>query len=169
MKKPLLTISNTLSFIRAPLAFLFLQDNAIVRVVAIVLAMFTDSIDGYLARRSRSTSRFGAILDPSMDKFFVYFALIVFYFEGCLHMLEVVVMLSRDFFLLFYASVMFIRQKSITLRAIRSGKVTTALQFFILIALALGISVSWMIYGAFLVLGFLAYCELLVTGRCRVE
>ena len=33
--------------------------------------MFTDSIDGYIARRSKSVSRFGAILDPAMDKFFV--------------------------------------------------------------------------------------------------
>ena len=64
--------------------------------------MATDSIDGYLARRNRSVTRFGAILDPAMDKFFVYFALSVFYFEGRLGMLEALAMLSRDFFLVLY-------------------------------------------------------------------
>jgi CDP-diacylglycerol---glycerol-3-phosphate 3-phosphatidyltransferase len=159
----LITLSNSLSFIRAPLAFLFLQDSPTLRLAAIFLAMLTDSIDGYLARRNQSTSRFGAILDPAMDKFFVYFALAVFYFEGRISPLETSAMLSRDFFVLIYGFLMvsFGRWRLIVFRAVRWGKVTTALQFLVLIALTMQWPVPWIVYASFLIMGALAFVELL--------
>lgn len=158
----MLTASNSLSFIRAPLAFLFLQENSTLRIIAILLAMITDSIDGYLARRSQSVSRFGAILDPTMDKFFVYFAMIVLFLESKLGPWEMSAMLSRDFFLCLYGFLMLItkRWKSIIFRAIRWGKVTTALQFFILIVLVLGLSIPWYIFALFVAMGWFAFLEL---------
>lgn len=161
----MLTASNSLSFIRAPLAFLFLQENTSLRVIAIILAMITDSIDGYLARRSQSVSRFGAILDPTMDKFFVYFAMIVLFLESKICGLEMVAMLSRDFFLCLYGLLMLVtkRWKTVVFRAIRWGKVTTALQFIVLIGIVLGLSFPWYVFGLFIVMGWLAFLELFQT------
>lgn len=158
----MLTASNSLSFIRAPLAFLFLQESSTLRILAIILAMITDSIDGYLARRSQSVSRFGAILDPAMDKFFVYFAMGVLFIENQLAPWEMAAMLSRDFFLCLYGLLMVAarRWKTIVFRAIRWGKVTTALQFIVLIGLVLGIALPWYIYASFIVMGWLAFLEL---------
>jgi CDP-diacylglycerol--glycerol-3-phosphate 3-phosphatidyltransferase len=158
----MITASNSLSFIRAPLAFLFLQDNSTLRIIAIILAMFTDSIDGYLARRSQSVSRFGAILDPTMDKFFVYFAMTALFLENRIAPWEMAAMLSRDFFLCLYGFLMIAagRWKTIVFRAIRWGKITTALQFFVLIGLVVGISFPWYVYGAFIAMGWLAFLEL---------
>ena len=65
----MLSLHNGLSFLRAPLAFLFLIENTTFRIVAILLAMLTDSIDGYLARRCKAVTRFGAILDPRWTNF----------------------------------------------------------------------------------------------------
>ncbi len=150
------------SLVRIPLAFLFLQENLYVRLCAIVLAMITDSIDGYFARRSQSVSRFGAILDPAMDKFFVFFALTVLFLEGRLASWQVAAMLSRDFFLCIYGIFMLAtgRWRTIVFRAIRWGKVTTALQFIILMGLVLQYSFSWIAYGAFVAMGWLAFIEL---------
>ena len=161
----MITASNSLSFIRAPLAFLFLQENSTLRILAIVLAMLTDSIDGYLARRSQSVSRFGAILDPTMDKFFVYFAMTVLFLENRLAPWEMASMLSRDFFLFLYGILMIAagRWKTVVFRAIRWGKVTTALQFMVLIGLVLNISFPWYIFGSFIVMGWLAFLELFQT------
>lgn len=158
----MLTASNSLSFIRAPLAFLFLQDNSTLRIIAIILAMITDTIDGYLARRSQSVSRFGAILDPAMDKFFVYFAMTVLFVESKLAPWEMAAMLSRDFFLCLYGLLMVAtgRWKSVIFRAIRWGKATTALQFIVLIGLVLGVSFPWPIFASFVVMGWLAFMEL---------
>ena len=159
----MINISNSLSFIRAPLALLFLLSNPSLRLLAIVLAMITDSIDGYLARRYRSVSKFGAILDPAMDKFFVYFALIVLFQEGKIEYWEGLAMLSRDFFLCLYGALMLAsgRWKSIIFLSVRCGKVTTALQFLILIGFISGFSFPWIASGAFVAMGWLAFLELL--------
>ena len=45
----MLTLSNCLTLLRAPLAFLLLIENVTVRVMAVVLAILTDCIDGYIA------------------------------------------------------------------------------------------------------------------------
>ncbi len=158
----MLTASNSLSFIRAPLAFLFLQENSTLRILAILLAMITDSIDGYLARRSQSVSRFGAILDPTMDKFFVYFAMTVLFLESRLGPFEMAAMLSRDFFLCLYGFLMVVsnRWKTIVFRAIRWGKVTTALQFMVLIGIVIGLNFPWYIFATFVAMGWLAFLEL---------
>lgn len=157
------TISNSLSFVRAPIALLFLQENASLRIFAVILAMLTDSIDGYVARRSKSVSKFGAVLDPAMDKFFVYFALSTLFFEGTVKPWQVFAMLSRDFFLALFGLYLWIssRWSKYEFRSIRWGKVTTALQLFILIGLVLGYTFSGYVFFAFIVMGLLAFIELM--------
>ncbi|HAZ15893.1 MAG TPA: CDP-diacylglycerol--glycerol-3-phosphate 3-phosphatidyltransferase [Parachlamydiales bacterium] len=158
----MVSISNSLTFLRAPLAFLFLAENPTYRLIAIVLAMMTDSIDGYLARLWRSTSRFGAILDPLMDKFFVLFALAVFLHEGRLELWQALAMISRDFFLCAFGMYLALSGQwhAFECQAIRWGKISTALQFFILFGLTLGYSFSWQFYALFILFGILAFVEL---------
>lgn len=158
----MINASNGLSFVRAPLAFLFLQDNATLRIIAVLLAMFTDSIDGYVARRNHSQSQFGAILDPMMDKFFVSFALTALLLEHKLETWQLATMLTRDGFIFLYGIIMFAigRWRTMVIRSIWWGKITTALQFMVLIGLVLGIAFPWYVFVAFAVLGWLAFLEL---------
>ncbi|MBM3199074.1 MAG: CDP-alcohol phosphatidyltransferase family protein, partial [Chlamydiae bacterium] len=76
------SLSNVLTFLRAPLALFFLIDSPPLRLLSLLLAMITDYMDGYIARKTRTTSQFGAKLDPLMDKFFVFFVLTVLFLEG---------------------------------------------------------------------------------------
>jgi CDP-diacylglycerol---glycerol-3-phosphate 3-phosphatidyltransferase len=156
------SLSNTLSFLRIPLAFLFISDSVFLRCAAVFLAMLTDSVDGYIARRNHSVSRFGAFLDPVADKFFVYFALLVLFLEGKLQILQMLAMISRDVVILGYGILMVItgRARSIVFRSISAGKVATALQFCVLIGLVLQATFSWMTYGLFIGVGLLAFFEL---------
>lgn len=158
----MLSLSNSLSLLRAPLAFLFLIENTTLRIVAIVLAMLTDSIDGYLARRRQAVTRFGAILDPAMDKFFVLFTLSVLFSEGRLEVWQGCAMISRDFFLCVFGIYLSISGywESYKFTAIRWGKVTTALQFLVLIGLTLGITFPGYFYWIFILFGMLAFVEL---------
>lgn len=159
----MINLSNFLSILRLPLAFLFLQQGVALRLFAIIAAMITDSVDGYFARKSNSTSRFGAILDPTMDKFFVYFALFVLFFEGKIVSWEIGAMLSRDVFLCVYGAFMLVTKRwgTLVFRAIRWGKVTTALQFIVLLGLVSGFSFSWILFASFVIMGWLAFLELL--------
>ena len=155
------TLSNTLSMLRAPLAFLFLVESPFWRIVSIVLAMFTDALDGYLARRSLSTTRFGAVLDPAMDKFFVLFALVVFFCEGRLAFWAVFAMLARDFFLCIFGIYLHLSGKWQTYecRSVRFSKMATALQFFVLVGLTLGYAFPWYLYVFLVLFGLLAFLE----------
>jgi phosphatidylglycerophosphate synthase len=139
---------------------------------AIILAMLTDSIDGYLARRTLTTTRFGAILDPIMDKFFVIFALCLFFTEGKIEGWQALSMISRDFFLLVFAIYLAIsgHWPEFECTAIRWGKITTTLQFFILLGLTAGFSFPWYLYSFFVLFGGLAFIELcqLIKHRAKI-
>ncbi len=158
----MLTLSNSLTFLRAPLAFLFLIENSSLRLVGIILAMFTDSIDGYVARRACETTRFGAIFDPIMDKFFVLFVLAIFLKEGRLELWQSLSMISRDFFLCVFGSYLAVSGKWHTFecKAIRWGKISTALQFLTLVCLTVGITFPRSFYALFILFGALAFFEL---------
>lgn len=167
----MLNLSNILSFSRAGLAFAFLQANPMVRLVAIVFAMLTDFFDGFFARRLGTSSQFGAILDPIMDKFFVFFAAGVFFLEGKLELWQLLTLLSRDFSLCLFAIYLGLMKawKNYECKAIWWGKISTSIQFIILICLTLGISVSFYIYMVFVVMAFLAFLELVFGYRKRIE
>ena len=159
----MLTLSNSLSFLRAPLAFLFLIDNISCRLLAIFLAMLTDSIDGYLARKRSTATQFGAILDPAMDKFFVFFALGILLVEKKLELWQGCAMVARDFSLCIFGLYLSIAGQwhAYECKAIRWGKISTALQFLALIGLTIGYKPPVYLYFVFILFGVLALIELL--------
>lgn len=163
----MLNLSNSLSFLRAPLALLFLSESVPLRLLAICLAMVTDSFDGYLARKFGSTSQFGAVLDPAMDKFFVIFGLGALFLEGKLRLWQAISMLSRDFFLCVFGTYLTVtgRWHAYEYRSIRWGKASTALQFCVLIGLILGFTLPLYVFAVFVLFGVLAFVELCQLRR----
>lgn len=166
-----MNLPNLISFLRAPLALLFIYDNTYLRLIVIFLAMITDGIDGYLARKYHSTSTTGAILDPIMDKFFVSAVLVVLFIEQQITGYEALAMLSRDFSLFVFALYIAMRNKwsSFQFQSIRWGKITTAMQFLVLSALTLGKQFSASLYVLFVVFGCLAFFELLSIHEAKKD
>lgn len=158
---------NSLSLLRAPLALLFIIENTTIRFIVVLLAMLTDCIDGYLARRYRYTSRIGAVLDPLMDKFFVYVALTVLLVEGQIASWQAATMLTRDFALFLFMLYLGVTGtwRNLEFKAIRWGKVTTASQFIILSAIVLKIPFPSFLYYAFILFGCLAFLELIQYSK----
>lgn len=157
------SLSNGLSLLRAPLALLFLSHSIALRLIAIVLAMFTDALDGFLARKRRSTTQLGAILDPAMDKIFVFIALSVLLVEGQFALWQAIAMITRDLYLCIFGIYLKFSGKwqAYQFRSIRWGKATTALQFLVLILASLNIKISSVAFAIFFVFGLLAFVELL--------
>lgn len=158
----MLTIPNLITLLRLPLALVFLQENVLLRAVALLLAMASDALDGYIARRYSGTSRLGTLLDPLMDKFFVLFLLGIFYAEHRLSLWEAGMMLSRDLSVIIFGCYLVAkgRYKTYQFRAILCGKITTMFQFAVLLALTFGVEVPSTIYPMFIFLGFMALNEL---------
>jgi phosphatidylglycerophosphate synthase len=137
------------------------------RLMAIILAMITDSIDGYLARRSKTTSRLGAVLDPAMDKFFVFFALTVLFLENKIELWQLLMMISRDFALCLFGLYLSLSGlwQTYEFRSIRWGKVTTALQFIVLIGVSLGYQIPSYLFYSFIAFATFGLYELFQIKR----
>ncbi|NGX26370.1 MAG: CDP-diacylglycerol--glycerol-3-phosphate 3-phosphatidyltransferase [Chlamydiae bacterium] len=156
------SLSNGLSLLRAPLALLFLSQSLTLRLSAIILAMFTDALDGFLARRRRSTTQLGAVLDPAMDKLFVFIALSVLLYEHQFEVWQALAMITRDIFLCIFGIYLKLSGKwqAYQFRSIRWGKATTALQFLVLILLTVKVAIPAFAYFIFFIFGLLAFVEL---------
>lgn len=91
------SLPNLISMSRLALAAAFVViDRPDTRIVLVMLALATDYLDGWLARRARSMTRTGALLDPFADRVFVLVGVSVFLFEGTLSTFEYFIMISRD-------------------------------------------------------------------------
>ncbi|MDA1074354.1 MAG: CDP-diacylglycerol--glycerol-3-phosphate 3-phosphatidyltransferase, partial [Proteobacteria bacterium] len=84
MSNRILNLPNTLTLARILLvpvfAVFYLIPGDITYLIAaalFTLAAFTDWLDGYLARRLKQTTPFGAFLDPVADKLIVATALVL--------------------------------------------------------------------------------------------
>lgn len=167
----MLNLSNVLSLSRAALALIFLQHHVWLRVMAIVFAMISDVLDGYIARRSGTTSQFGAILDPIMDKFFVFFAGGVLYLEGGLVGWELIMLISRDLSLCLFGTYLAITRglKDYECKAILWGKLSTVGQFVVLIGVTCHIIFPAYVYLLFVMMAAFAFIELFAAFRSKKQ
>src|SRR3712207_6029775 len=95
----LFTLPNTLSFLRLPLAVLFVvMESPITRAAIILVASITDGLDGWLARRLHQDGGPGQIVDPITDKLFVLVAFATMVSRNELEPWMVIVLLSRDIY-----------------------------------------------------------------------
>jgi len=158
----MMTLPNILSFMRFPLAFLFLQENVAFRISGIVLAMMTDWLDGFLARRYHQTSKIGRLLDPLSDKFFVCFILTIFVIEDQIKLWEALTFFSRDLSVFIFGSYLALTRKfkSYTFRPFWSGKIFTTIQLFLLLGLTMKLIIPAYFFSLMLILGAISLFEL---------
>ncbi len=71
-------------------------DHAYWATAVFVVAMATDQVDGWLARRRNQTSAFGSLLDPIADKVLVMAALVMLVGEGVAPAWMVAAMVARE-------------------------------------------------------------------------
>jgi len=131
------TLPNAVSMSRVGLAAAFLattETNS--RVALVAAASFTDVLDGWLARRRNSVSRWGALLDPIADRAFVLAAAATLVASGRIAPLECVVLLFRDVMTVIgFITARIIRWlRPIAFRARPLGKSVTVLQLAALLA-----------------------------------
>ncbi len=167
----MLNLSNVLSLSRAGFALAFLQENPFIRLIAVLLAMASDFLDGFLARRQGTASHFGAILDPIMDKFFVFFAGGVLFLEAKLTAINLGMLLSRDISICLFGLYLGLVRgwKGYECKAIWWGKISTVAQFILLIGLTMNVVFPDYIYLLFVAMAAFAFLELLSGYRRKAD
>ena len=131
-------LPNILSSSRVVLAAAFVAwTSPHARLGLVCVAGATDFLDGYVARRGKWTSRWGALIDPIADRVFALVAVSVFLFDSQLSTLGYFVMLSRDLMTAvgFLVARMVSWLRPVQFKARLSGKVVTVLQLVAFVAL----------------------------------
>lgn len=139
---PRMGIPNILTSARFVLAFagvaVLLWDfqsglNIVVAAVIFLFAVISDWLDGFLARKLRQPSRFGAFMDPLADKMIVIPYMIILASWGYLLLGIVVLLVMRD--LLHDGLRSFAAAKGVVIGANVASKAKTALQMIALLLL----------------------------------
>jgi CDP-diacylglycerol--glycerol-3-phosphate 3-phosphatidyltransferase/cardiolipin synthase len=133
------SLPNLLSISRLALAAAFLFTERVdARIVLVMVAGATDYLDGWIARQFGPVTRFGAMLDAVGDRFFVFFVICVFLFEGRITTWEYFLMISRDIMTavgFVTARAIMPSLKGVVFKARYPGKVVTVLQLMTFLVL----------------------------------
>jgi CDP-diacylglycerol--glycerol-3-phosphate 3-phosphatidyltransferase len=134
----LATLPNAISLSRLFLAALFPAVHAHdLRLLILAAAGLTDFLDGWLARRRRQFSPFGALIDPFADRIFVLVAICTLLLEGQVTTLQYFIFILRDIATAgaFVIAKSVASLRSATFKARYSGKLATVLQLVALPAI----------------------------------
>ena len=104
------TVPNVLSMLRLLLVPVFLllivQGRYVAALVVLVIASFTDLLDGFIARHFNQVTRLGQLLDPAADRLYIFAALIGLAAQGLVPWWIVTVIILRDVMLIVLAIVL---------------------------------------------------------------
>ncbi|NTX10713.1 CDP-alcohol phosphatidyltransferase family protein [Myxococcus sp. CA051A] len=135
-----LVLLNILSLSRLPMAVAFIvESDAKVRAALVVLAAFSDFLDGWIARHKGLATRLGALIDPVADRAFMVTAILVCYLDGLIALPEVLLLLVRDIGTAvgFIVTRLVPKLRRVELKARMLGKVVTSLQLVTLLCVLL--------------------------------
>jgi CDP-diacylglycerol--glycerol-3-phosphate 3-phosphatidyltransferase len=135
-------LPNILTVLRIPLAGLFVYfllqpglENKILAAVFFSLAVITDFLDGYLARKYKFLSNFGKLMDPIADKVLTLSAFAVFAWMHLFPWWMFAVVCIREVGITVFR--LWAGAQGVVLAAEKSGKWKTALQMMVIIGVLL--------------------------------
>jgi cardiolipin synthase (CMP-forming) len=131
------TIPNLLTFLRLCLVPVFvvasMRGMYTTAFVIFLSAAATDILDGYIARRFNMRSRFGALLDPAVDKTMMVTGFVFYTFAPSLPLVRIPVWLTfvvfiRDLLIAIFAYLLYTRVQIKRFPPTWAGKASTVLQ-----------------------------------------
>lgn len=156
-----MTIANKISIFRILIIPFFVASilyytpqNEFLRYIAIslfVLAMISDGLDGYIARRKKMITKAGAIIDPLADKLLVLAAFLYLYireknFGIDIPVWIIVLVISRDFIILLGSAVIYMVKSNLEIKPTVVGKITTNIQMIAILGVLLKVQFVWVLW-----------------------
>lgn len=162
----LLTFAR-IAFIPVFIAVLYLPIPFRERVAAVVFCILaaTDAIDGYIARRQKMVTRFGAILDPLADKLLVLSALIFLIGRGVPAWMAWVI-IAREFSVVGLR--LLVAPKTVIAPSLL-GKLKTAAEMVGIVFVLLGFWLAWWVLLAAVVLSVVSALQYFWRVRKAVK
>jgi len=145
-------------------------EKTFLRFVALgifVLAVVSDAIDGYIARKSKQQSPAGLILDPLGDKLLLMSAFISLYlipFPIKFPLFVILIVLSRDLIIIIGAMVIFIVKQKINIVPTKWGKLTTIFQMTAVLSVLLQLGFSFIFWWIAVVFTIISGIDYIMRG-----
>ncbi|MEE8078005.1 MAG: CDP-alcohol phosphatidyltransferase family protein, partial [Pseudomonadales bacterium] len=134
-------IPNIITVIRillvVPTAWLLWEMRYVDALILMSIAGASDALDGWLARRFRWTSKFGAAMDPVADKLLVAVLFVVFTIQGHIPLWVAIIVLTRDSVIMVGAGIYRLLFERISFEPTFVSKANTAMQIIMLLMLLL--------------------------------
>ncbi len=141
MKGRIWTVPNQITFLRLGFLPLFLILMSYERykwaLLVLVIAGFSDGIDGLIARKFNQRSSLGAYLDPIADKLLLSSSFVVLAFEKQISWWLTILVLSRDVLILIVAAVIILASGYRPFPPSLYGKFTTFFQIILVFMVVL--------------------------------
>ena len=106
-KNKIFSIANMISLSRIilcfPLIYYLESDDYLYSIIILILMIFSDLIDGFIARKTNTITSFGKLLDPLADKIAIIIVLIYLTFNnpyGYLMILLILLQTLRDCYII---------------------------------------------------------------------
>ena len=143
-RKETFTVSNFLSFARLLLAIplWFLLDDIesvndkVIFVILAIIAIITDFLDGYFARRKNEITEVGKILDPIADKIVVGVVVVKLFITGRIAEYFFFIIIGRDI-LIFLGGILLSSKLGKVLPSNMLGKITVTVLALLLMLIVL--------------------------------
>jgi cardiolipin synthase len=149
----MLNVPNVITLIRlglVPAMAYYLADEAYEIALPIFLAAaLSDLADGYIARRFKLVSTFGATLDPIADKLSMLVATVLLAWETLLPIWLAVAIVARDIIIVVGAIAFLMARGQLKIAPTRLSKVNTFMEFAVLL-LVMAAAASWIETGAWM-------------------
>lgn len=150
-----MNIANKLTLLRMiliPVVIgLLLKQHMMIAFAIFAVAVFTDFLDGFLARRLGLITNFGKFMDPVADKLLVLSVLMVFVELGRLSSIAVIVIFSRELVISIFRAIA--ASQGVVIAAVSLGKIKTIAQFIMTGMLFFGVEGLWMQVAVWAVVG----------------
>ena len=113
-----INIANSITFFRilsAPIIlWLILEEKIEIAFWIFILALFSDLVDGYIARKLNLVTNFGKILDPISDKVLIFSVFLSLSYKNILATPIIIIIILRDFIIVIGAVLALLFKKKIT-------------------------------------------------------
>ena len=164
----MLNVPNVITLIRlglVPVMAYYLADEAYEIALAIFLvAALSDLVDGYIARRFKLVSTFGATLDPIADKLNMLVATVVLAWQELLPIWLAIAIVVRDIVIVAGALAYRLARGRLHIAPTRLSKVNTFIEFTVL-QLVMAAAAGWIETGAWMPTVFLiVFLTVLASG-----
>ena len=149
----MLNVPNVITLIRlglVPAMAYYLVDEAYQIALPIFLAAaLSDVADGYIARRFKLVSTFGATLDPIADKLSMLVATVLLAWHTLLPLWLAVAIVARDVIIVVGAIAFLLARGQLKIAPTRLSKVNTFIEFAVLL-LVMAAAANWIETGAWM-------------------